>query len=87
MDDSQRRAHVAVGKAMGAIFADRQAAALFDGRGLGEGAVKALVLAGLTFPEQLLFMSIAEIKAIPGIGKSALTTIIEYRSKFGPKQQ
>jgi hypothetical protein len=38
--------------------------------------------AGIDFPERLLFMKDAEIKAISGIGKAALAEIATYRKRF-----
>jgi hypothetical protein len=52
------------------------------GRGLSEWTVRALLANGLDEPERLLFMSEAQIKAIPGIGKASMFDIATYRAKF-----
>jgi hypothetical protein len=52
------------------------------GRGLSEPIVKALLACGIEEPERLLFMTEAQIKVIPGIGKVAMSNIGAYRAKF-----
>ena len=52
------------------------------GRGLNESTVKALLANGVEEPERLLFMSEAQIKVIPGIGKVSMFDIAAYRAKF-----
>lgn len=52
------------------------------GRGLSEWAVKALLANGVEEPERLLFMSEAQIKVIPGIGKVSMSDIASYRARF-----
>jgi len=47
--------------------------------------VKALTDLKIQAPEQLLFMSLQEIKDLPGIGAACQRQIAAYRSKFGWK--
>ena len=54
-------------------------------RGLSDHAVKALIDAGIDAPERLLFMTLAQLCDIPGVGKAALAEIMLYRSRFLPK--
>jgi hypothetical protein len=52
------------------------------GRGLNEQTIKVLRANGIEEPERLLFMTEAQIKVIPGIGKVAMSNIAAYRAKF-----
>ena len=58
----------------------------FKGTGLeNKRTLDTLFDYGLERPEPLLFMSEAEIKAIPGISKVAFAEIIAYRDKYLPR--
>jgi hypothetical protein len=39
---------------------------------------------GINAPERLLFMTPAQLKNIPGVGKASLAEIMRYRSRFLP---
>ena len=58
----------------------------FFGRGLSDSTIKALVAAGIEYPEQLLFMGRSALSLIPRIGRVGLDEIESYRefvSKIG----
>jgi hypothetical protein len=55
---------------------------LFSDRGFSDRTVKALVARGIDAPERLLFASEAELRKIPGIGKSSFDEIMRYRARF-----
>jgi hypothetical protein len=55
---------------------------LYAGRGLADRTVEALVANGILEPERLLFMTEAQLKVMPGIGKVAMSNIGAYRAKF-----
>jgi hypothetical protein len=57
---------------------------MFRGRGLSNRTIDALVNAGIDAPEQLLFMSITDLRVIAGIGRAGLGEIAKYRSRFIP---
>jgi hypothetical protein len=61
------------------------ARAPFDNRKLSARVVDALIKASIDAPERLLFMTTAELRAIPGVGKAGLAEIAKYRSKFIPE--
>ena len=44
--------------------------------------MEALVANGILEPERLLFMTEAQLKVMPGIGKVAMSNIGAYRAKF-----
>ena len=54
----------------------------YAGRGLSDRTVEALVANGILEPERLLFMTEAQLKVMPGIGKVAMSNIGAYRAKF-----
>lgn len=54
----------------------------YAGRGLNDRTVEALVANGIFEPERLLFMTEAQLKVIPGIGKVAMSNIGVYRARF-----
>jgi DNA-directed RNA polymerase alpha subunit len=56
----------------------------FEQRGLSARCADALVTHGIDAPERLLFMTEAELRAVPGIGKAAMAEIAAYRSRFLP---
>jgi hypothetical protein len=57
---------------------------LFNGRGLSERTVKALMDGGIDAPERLLFLADAVVKQCPGVGKASLEEVKAYRTRFGP---
>jgi hypothetical protein len=57
----------------------------FLDRRLSERTIKALLSTGHTYPEQLLFLTPAEYRAIKGIGEEAAKEIAAYRECFIPK--
>ena len=57
----------------------------FQWRGLSDLTIKTLMDAGIDAPERLLFMTLAQLCDIPGVGKDALAEIMNYRSRFLPK--
>jgi hypothetical protein len=54
----------------------------YAGRGLSDRTVEALLANGIFEPERLLFMTEAQLKVMPGIGKVAMSNIGAYRAKF-----
>ena len=52
--------------------------------GLAQPTAEAVVEHGVDCRERLLFMSLDEIKRIPGVGKVALEQVRAYRSRFLP---
>lgn len=78
-------------KAVGLRFAESAMAdilrrALFYGRGFSRRTVNALFNRGIDAPEWLLFVSEAELKKIPGIGKASLDEIMRYRARYIPDE-
>jgi DNA-directed RNA polymerase alpha subunit len=59
----------------------------FTRRGLSGRTIEAVLGHGIEMPEQLLFMSEADLKAIPGVGKAALKEIAAYRARFLPEAE
>jgi hypothetical protein len=70
-------------EATGASMVTLKRRALFRGR-VSDRVAKKLVAAGIASPEQLLFMTKAQIQEIPGMGKTALEEIAAYRVRFMP---
>jgi len=58
---------------------ERQA---FEHRGFSERTIKALLDCGIDSPERLLFMTIAQLRDVPGLGRISLGEIKRYRSRF-----
>jgi len=54
----------------------------FAYRGLSSRITDALIAAGIDAPERLLFLTEAELKRIPGIGKVGHGEIMRYRDRF-----
>lgn len=57
----------------------------FHDRGLNDRTITALIDGGVDAPERLLFMTPAQLRGIPGIGKAAFAEITKYRSRFLPE--
>ena len=53
---------------------------LFDHRGFTERTIKALIAAGIEFPECLLSIDEAAISDLPGIGAAALREMRTYKA-------
>lgn len=70
--------------AMEPVLARALAKPKFDGRGLSDRTVEALVSGSIDAPERLLFMTPASILKIKGIGKAALAEIENYRNIYLP---
>lgn len=60
---------------------------LFRDRGLSDRTIKALLAHGLDAPERLLFVTEADLKRIPGIGRAAFDEIMCYRERYIPSDQ
>jgi len=60
------------------------ARAPFRNRKFSDRTVNALVQADILAPERLLFMTMMDLRTIPGIGKVGLAEIVKYRSRFIP---
>jgi hypothetical protein len=60
-------------------IAERQA---FEHRGFSEHTIKVLLDCGMDSPERLLFMTIAQLRAVPGLDRVLLGEIKRYRSQF-----
>jgi hypothetical protein len=60
-------------------IAERQA---FEHRGFSELTIKVLLDCGMDSPERLLFMTIAQLRAVPGLDRLSLGEIKRYRSQF-----
>jgi DNA-directed RNA polymerase alpha subunit len=73
---------MAVMRAANTIAREASKGDMFRGRGLSNRTVDALVNFGIDAPEHLLFMTEEEIKKIPGVGKSSLAEIRDYRAQF-----
>lgn len=71
-------------EAIDRTFRSIVSAAPFNGRNFSKRVIEALVQAGIDAPERLLFMTMSDLNAIPGIGKTGLTEIAKYRSRFIP---
>jgi DNA-directed RNA polymerase alpha subunit len=54
----------------------------FRDRGLSDRTINALIAKGIDAPERLLFLTEAELKRIPGIGRASLAEIMRYRARF-----
>jgi hypothetical protein len=52
----------------------------FEGCGLGDHIIKALLHDGITQPERLLPMTLAQLRGIPRIGRNAFEEIVRYRT-------
>jgi DNA-directed RNA polymerase alpha subunit len=49
----------------------------FQGRGLSERTIKALIQNGIDAPERFLFMNEPELFRLPGIGRTSLQEIVQ----------
>jgi hypothetical protein len=54
----------------------------FEHRGFSERTVKVLLDCGIDSPERLLFMTLAQLRAVPSLGRVSLGEIRRYRSRF-----
>lgn len=77
--DAHRQAATRVWRHMAQHSLERNA---FSGRGFKDRTVEAIVVCGIYEPERLLFMSEAQLKNIPGIGKASMSEIRAYRNRF-----
>jgi hypothetical protein len=82
MTDTPADAATALERALDKAYGPSVARGPFRGRQLSDHVVDALVAADIDAPERLLFMSLADIRAIPGIGKTGLGEIAKYRGRF-----
>jgi hypothetical protein len=73
--EGMREAAAAWGRSM--LYMSR-----FRDRKLSPHTIEALIAHGIDAPERLLFMTKADLKAIPGIGKSSMAEIAAYRAIF-----
>lgn len=60
-------------------IAERQG---FEHRGFSERTIRVLLDCGIDSPERLLFMTNAQLHAVPGLGRVSLGEIKRYRSQF-----
>jgi hypothetical protein len=71
----------ALARGSAAVIQSMAAKRLFEGR-FSPTMADALIKAGVDAPERLLFMTAAEIAALPGIGAGAQQEIAIYQARF-----
>jgi DNA-directed RNA polymerase alpha subunit len=66
---------------MSEISTEMRMSYAFGGRGFSQRTLDALHAHGIKMPEELLFISEAAVRKIPGIGKAAFEEIMRYRAR------
>jgi hypothetical protein len=79
MERSHENSLSIFGTDLGVIFS---AGAMFTARGFSHSTIKTLVIGGIDAPERLLFVTEADLLAIPGIDETAAKAIAQYRARF-----
>ena len=54
----------------------------FADRGLSGHTIAGLIKSGIDLPERVLFMSEAQIRVLPGVGKKGVSELMAYRARF-----
>ena len=78
----QRAAATAANDAAFAVMDIHAAEQFFDKRGFSRGTIAALAAHGIGLPEELLFMTEAQILQIPGLGNASLEEVRAYKARF-----